>query len=79
MALATDGSNDVAASTKITRQLDALGDWLGDMLAQVRQLIHNADPKIEEEWKWEKPKSPGTPSVAQASSLKRHNDWLFCR
>ena len=61
MAPITDGSNDEAASTKITQRLEALGDWRGEMLAQVRQLIHDADPKIEEEWKWEKPKSSGTP------------------
>ena len=61
MAPATDGSNDEAASTKITQWLEALGDWRGEMLAHIPQLIHDADPKIEEEWKWEKPKSPGTP------------------
>ena len=43
-------------------QADAeLGDWRGETLAHVRRLIHDADPDIQEEWKWEKPKSPGTP------------------
>jgi hypothetical protein len=27
----------------------------------VRQLIHDADPDIQEEWKWVKPTNPGTP------------------
>ena len=27
-------------------------DWRGETLAHVRQLIHNADPDIQEEWKW---------------------------
>jgi hypothetical protein len=27
----------------------------------VRKIIHEADPEIVEEWKWAKPKSPGTP------------------
>src|SRR5439155_4917021 len=40
---------------------DELGDWRGEPLARVRELIHEADPEIEEEWKWEKPKSGGTP------------------
>lgn len=31
------------------------------MLAQVRALIHEADPEVTEEWKWAKPASPGTP------------------
>ena len=50
-----------AASAKITRRIEALGDWRGETLARLRALIHEADPDILEEWKWEKPKSPGTP------------------
>ena len=50
-----------AASDKITARIEELGDWRGDTLARVRQLIHDADPEIEEQWKWEKPTSGGTP------------------
>ena len=50
-----------AASKKITKRIRDLGDWRGETLAWVRQLIHDADPEIQEEWKWEKPSSPGTP------------------
>jgi hypothetical protein len=53
--------NDEAASASITTRIQELGDWRGETLARVRQLIHDADPDIQEEWKWEKPKSPGTP------------------
>jgi hypothetical protein len=49
------------ASSKITKRLEELGDWRGETLARLRQLIHDADPDIQEEWKWEKPKSPGIP------------------
>ena len=31
------------------------------MLADLRALIRQADPDILEEWKWEKPSSPGVP------------------
>jgi hypothetical protein len=31
------------------------------MLAKVREIIHEADPEIVEEWKWVKPTTPGTP------------------
>ena len=41
-----------AASANITRRIQELGDWRGETLARVRQLIHDADPDIEEEWKW---------------------------
>src|SRR6266550_5594818 len=50
-----------AASANITKRIEELGDWRGETLAQVRQLIHDADPDSQEEWKWEKPKSSGTP------------------
>ena len=50
-----------AASANISKRIQELGDWRGETLAHVRQLIHDADPDIQEEWKWEKPKSPGTP------------------
>jgi hypothetical protein len=53
--------NSEAASAKITQRIQELGDWRGDTLAHLRQLIHTADPEIQEEWKWEKAKSPGTP------------------
>ena len=50
-----------AASDKITERIHELHDWRGETLAHIRQLIHDADPEIEEEWKWEKPTSGGTP------------------
>ena len=50
-----------SASANITRRIEELGDWRGETLAHVRQLIHDADPDIEEEWKWVKPSNPGTP------------------
>ncbi len=56
--------NSEAASAKISKLIQELqeqGDWRGEILAHVRQLIQDADPDIQEEWKWEKPKSPGTP------------------
>ncbi|HEV2709934.1 MAG TPA: DUF1801 domain-containing protein [Edaphobacter sp.] len=40
------------ASANITRRIEELGDWRGETLAHVRQLIRDADPAIVEEWKW---------------------------
>ncbi len=56
-----NGGNDEAAAAKITKRIQELGDWRGETLAHIRKLIHDADPGIQEEWKWEKPKSPGVP------------------
>ncbi|MEP6593335.1 MAG: DUF1801 domain-containing protein [Acidobacteriota bacterium] len=54
-------ADSAAAAEKITRRIEELGDWRGETLAWVRQRIHDADPAIEEEWKWERVSSPGTP------------------
>ena len=48
----TSRPNGEAASANITKRIEELGDWRGETLAHVRQLIHDADPDIEEEWKW---------------------------
>src|SRR5205823_14325833 len=50
-----------SASAFIDEKIKELGDWRGKMLAKVREIIHEADPEIVEEWKWVKPTSPGTP------------------
>jgi hypothetical protein len=50
-----------SASSKITKRTGEFDDWRGETLAHLRQLIHDADPDIEEEWKWVKPSSPGVP------------------
>lgn len=41
-----------SASAFIDAKIKELGDWRGKTLAKVRQLIHQADPDIQEEWKW---------------------------
>jgi len=45
----------------IDQKIKELRDWRGEALANVRTLIHEADPEIVEEWKWAKATSPGTP------------------
>jgi hypothetical protein len=50
-----------SASALIDKKIKELGDWRGKTLAKVRQIIHEADPEIVEEWKWVKPTNPGTP------------------
>jgi len=36
----------------IDGRIEELGDWRGKTLARLRALIHEADPGIEEAWKW---------------------------
>src|SRR5712671_1251838 len=51
----------ISASASIDEKIKELGDWRGKTLAKVREIIHEADPEIVEEWKWVKLTSPGTP------------------
>jgi hypothetical protein len=50
-----------AASRNIVRRIEELGDWRSATLAALRRLILDADPGIQEEWKWAKATNPGVP------------------
>jgi hypothetical protein len=39
-------------SELIDARIEDLGDWRGEMLSRLRALIKEADPEVEEEWKW---------------------------
>src|ERR1700723_2421103 len=41
-----------SASALIDEKIKELGDWRGKTLAKVREIIHQADSEIVEEWKW---------------------------
>src|SRR5215813_2441229 len=41
-----------SASALIDERIAELGDWRGKTLAKVREIVHDADPEIVEEWKW---------------------------
>jgi hypothetical protein len=47
-----------AASRLIDQQIRDLGGWRGETLAEVRRMIHEADPDIVEECKWVKATNP---------------------
>ncbi len=49
------------ASASIDGRIAELGDWRGETLSRMRDLIRQADPDVVEEWKWVKATSPGTP------------------
>jgi hypothetical protein len=51
----TSGSKEVkgdSPSQLIDARIKELGDWRGETLARVRNLIKQADPEVVEEWKW---------------------------
>jgi hypothetical protein len=45
-------SAHMTASERIDQKIADLGDWRGERLAEIRQLIHEVDPEVVEEWKW---------------------------
>jgi hypothetical protein len=53
-----------SASALIDKRIKELGDWRGETLARIRDIIHQADPEIVEEWKW-----MGTPIFSHAGII----------
>jgi hypothetical protein len=51
-----------SASEIIDERIAALGDWRGETLRRMRELVKAADPEVVEELKWAKASSPGTPT-----------------
>ena len=47
-----------SASRRIDERIRSLGGWRAETLAEVRRLIHEADPDVMEECKWIKPSNP---------------------
>ncbi len=45
-------SKDLSATARISQRIAELGDWRGETLSRMRELIHEAAPDVVEEWKW---------------------------
>ncbi|MBB3657253.1 hypothetical protein FHX15_002485 [Rhizobium sp. BK650] len=43
---------EASPSERIDAKIEELGDWRGETLARVRAIIREADPEVEETWKW---------------------------
>ena len=61
---------DVPPSQLIDARIEQLADWRGEMLSQLRALIHRADPDVVEDVKWKKPTNPlGVPVWSHGGML----------
>ena len=49
---AAESSTSKNASQRIEKKIASLADWRGERLAEIRELIHEADPEVVEDWKW---------------------------
>jgi hypothetical protein len=57
-------------SALIDAKLAALGDWRGEVLTRIRELIRQADPEVVEAVKWVKPTNPsGVPTWEHAGII----------
>ena len=81
----TKPAAEESASAFIDAKINKLGDWRGKTLEKVREIIHEADPEIVEEWKWVKPTNPGTPVwshggiVCTGETYKDHVKMTFAK
>ncbi|MDP9386925.1 MAG: DUF1801 domain-containing protein [Actinomycetota bacterium] len=59
----SDADDGNLAPAQIDKTIAELGDWRGETLSRMRQLIKEADPDVVEEVKWVKPSNPsGVPT-----------------
>src|SRR3954470_24524215 len=52
MSAADEDKKTKSPAQLIDARISELGDWRGETLARVRELIKKADPDVLEEWKW---------------------------
>ncbi|WP_129781655.1 DUF1801 domain-containing protein [Peristeroidobacter soli] len=67
------------ASQLIDARIRELGDWRGETLARMRELILEADPEIVEEWKWSNPVWSRNGIICTGESYKTHVKLTFAR
>jgi hypothetical protein len=73
------GTSQESASERITARIRELQDWRGEKLALVRRLIHEADPGIVEEWKWETPVWSHDGIVCTGETYKEYVKLTFAK
>lgn len=59
-------------SQRIDQQISQTADWRGQVMKQLRRLIHEADPEINEEWKWDVGVYVHDGMVCAVSAFKDH-------
>lgn len=47
-----DSNKAKTPSQLIDERIEELGDWRGETLSRLRQLLKETDPEVVEEWKW---------------------------
>lgn len=68
-----------SASERISRRIAAFDDWRGETLGRIRALIHEADPDVVEEWKWDNPVWSHDGILCTGEVYKAHVKVTFAR
>lgn len=68
-----------AASALIDDKIKSLADWRGQMLSQIRGLIHETDPDVVEEWKWSIPVWSHDGIICTGETYKDHVKQTFAK
>ncbi|HEX6205125.1 MAG TPA: DUF1801 domain-containing protein [Solirubrobacterales bacterium] len=64
---------------RIDARIVELGDWRGETLARVRELIKEADPEVVEEWKWRNPVWSHDGIICTGESYKKAVKMTFLK
>jgi hypothetical protein len=72
-------SQGQSASNLISGRIAELGDWRGETLSRMRQLIKQADSGIVEEWKWMNPVWSHDGIICTGESYKNHVKLTFAK
>jgi hypothetical protein len=74
-----ESQDDASASERIDARIKELDDWRGKMLARLRALIKEADPKVVEEWKWSVPVWSHDGLICTGESYKKAVKLTFAK
>ncbi len=72
-------SQGQSAAELISKRIAELGDWRGETLSRMRQLINEADPAVVEEWKWANPVWSHAGIICTGESYKNHVKLTFAK
>ncbi len=73
------GPGGTSPSRLIDQRIQDLDDWQGKTLARLRALIHEADPDVVEEWKWNNPVWSHDGIICTGEAYKKAVKTTFAR
>jgi hypothetical protein len=59
-------------SEKIDQYIEKTNDWRGEVIKEIRKIVHEVEPDTEEEWKWNSPVFSHHGMVCSPGAFKNH-------